>query len=109
MLAAVTPRQKPSLTNPQFQQLQDVPAEAQWFANIDNPQTRRAYESDIRSFMRSAGIIEPKDFRRVTGSPCFWCDLGRFRSPYPCGLPEAGLLKPAWLLDSLTPSLRNAA
>jgi hypothetical protein len=38
------------------------------------------------------------------GSPCFWCDLGRFGSPYPCGFPGHGLLQPAWLLDSLTPS-----
>ena len=27
----------------QFQQLATVPAAAEWFANIDNPRTRRAY------------------------------------------------------------------
>jgi hypothetical protein len=43
------------------------------------------------------------------GSSCVWCDLGRFRSPYPCGFPGCGLLQPAWLLDSLTPSIWKAA
>ena len=68
MMTAVTPIQNQSLTDPQFQMLQDVPAEAQWFADIDNPQTRRAYEADIRSFMQSAGITRPQDFRLVTRS-----------------------------------------
>ena len=68
MMSAVTPIQNQSLTDPQFQKLQDVPAEAQWFADIANPQTRRAYESDIRSFMASAGITQAQDFRLVTRS-----------------------------------------
>jgi site-specific recombinase XerD len=68
MMTAVTPIQNQSLTDPQFQMLQDVPAEAQWFADIANPQTRRAYESDIRSFMLSAGVTQPQDFRLVTRS-----------------------------------------
>jgi integrase/recombinase XerD len=68
MMTAVTPIQNQPLIDPQFQMLQDVPAEAQWFADIANPQTRRAYEADIRSFMQSAGITKPKDFRLVTRS-----------------------------------------
>ncbi|MBP9149084.1 MAG: tyrosine-type recombinase/integrase [Rhodoferax sp.] len=64
-IVALTPR---SLTDPAFQHLAEVPAEAQWFANISNPQTRRAYENDIRSFMASCGIQHPKDFRLVTRS-----------------------------------------
>ncbi|BCT67561.1 Tyrosine recombinase XerC [Nitrosospira sp. NRS527] len=36
------------------------------FANIDNPQTRRAYENDLRGFMVFAGIAQLDDFRIVT-------------------------------------------
>ena len=57
-----------SLVDPAFQRLAEVPAEAQWFANISNAQTRRAYEADIRSFMASCGISQPSDFRLVTRS-----------------------------------------
>jgi hypothetical protein len=31
----------------QFQQLSAVPPEAEWFANLDNPRTRRAYRIDL--------------------------------------------------------------
>lgn len=37
-------------------------------ANIDNPQTRRAYENDLRGFMKFVGIDRPEDFRTVTRS-----------------------------------------
>ncbi|MEO5655954.1 MAG: hypothetical protein ABIR00_08245 [Nitrosospira sp.] len=40
----------PILTAAQYRQLSDVPPAIEWFANIDNPQTRRAYENDLRSF-----------------------------------------------------------
>jgi integrase/recombinase XerD len=53
------------LSAPQFQRLAEVPPEAQWFSNLDSAQTRRAYESDIRAFMRFAGIIRPEEFRVV--------------------------------------------
>ena len=53
------------LTAPQFQRLAEVPPEAQWFANLDSAQTRRAYEGDIRAFMRFAGIVQPEEFRVV--------------------------------------------
>ncbi len=68
IMTAVAPLPPNALTDPQFQRLQEVPAEAQWFADIANPQTRRAYENDIRSFMLSAGITQPQDFRLVTRS-----------------------------------------
>ncbi len=42
------------LTAAEFQGLAAVPAEVEWFANIDNPRTRRAYQVDSREFMRSA-------------------------------------------------------
>lgn len=35
------------LTAAEFQGLAKVPAAAEWFANLDNPRTRRAYQSDI--------------------------------------------------------------
>ncbi|SDA28862.1 Site-specific recombinase XerD [Nitrosospira sp. Nsp18] len=56
------------LTALQFRQLADVPPAIEWFANIDNPQTRRAYENDLRGFMQFAGIARPEDFRIVTRS-----------------------------------------
>ena len=56
------------LSDPQFQQLAEVPAETQWFANIDNPQTRRAYQNDLAGFIRFAGITHPTEFRQVTRS-----------------------------------------
>jgi site-specific recombinase XerD len=54
------------LTRQEFQQLADVPAELEWFANIDNPRTRRAYQIDLRDFMSFVGIRRPEDFRLVT-------------------------------------------
>jgi site-specific recombinase XerD len=54
------------LTAAQFQQLADVPPVLTWFANIDNPQTRRAYQNDLQEFMVFAGIERPDQFRIVT-------------------------------------------
>lgn len=54
------------LSAPEFQQLAEVPAETQWFANIDSPQTRRAYQNDLAGFMRFTGILTPIEFRQVT-------------------------------------------
>jgi len=39
---ALTSTQPSGLTIPQFSELAEVPAALTWFANIDNPQTRRA-------------------------------------------------------------------
>jgi len=55
-----------SLTAAQFHQLADVPPAMTWFANIDNPQTRRAYQNDLQEFMAFAGIERPEQFRIVT-------------------------------------------
>jgi hypothetical protein len=54
------------LTAAEFQGLADVPLEAKWFANIDNPRTRRAYRIDIHEFMGCVGIGRPEEFRIVT-------------------------------------------
>lgn len=48
-----------------FRALAAVPAELEWFANLDNPQTRRAYRADIREFQAFAGITEPTQFREI--------------------------------------------
>jgi site-specific recombinase XerD len=57
-----------ALTAPEFQRLADVPPEAQWFANLDSDQTRRAYKNDLRAFMAFTGIAQPQEFRLVTRS-----------------------------------------
>src|ERR1700677_2939709 len=54
------------LTAAEFQKLADVPPEVEWFANISNHHTRRAYENAVKDFMGSAGIRRPKEFRTVT-------------------------------------------
>jgi site-specific recombinase XerD len=55
-----------ALTAAEFQGLSAVPAEAEWFANIDNPRTRRAYRIDIHEFMGFVGIKTPEAFRTLT-------------------------------------------
>ena len=54
------------LTKPQFQCLSEVPPELEWFANLTNKNTKRAYRNDVSAFMRFVGIKLPKDFREVT-------------------------------------------
>ena len=65
-LTASQPAPSGSLTPVQFQQLAEVPPAVTWFANIDNPPTRCAYESDLREFMRFTGIEDPTQFRGVS-------------------------------------------
>lgn len=55
-----------ALSVKQFQQLSAVPPEAQWFANLDSEQTRRAYKSDIENFSRFIGLNKPEEFRQIT-------------------------------------------
>ena len=54
------------LTAVEFQQLAQVPAAAEWFANIDNPQTRRAYRADLDDFCNFVGLAGADEFRAVT-------------------------------------------
>jgi site-specific recombinase XerD len=56
------------LTAAKFQQLNDVPAEVEWFANIQNLNTRRAYRNDVQEFMRFAGLRASVEFRLVKRS-----------------------------------------
>jgi hypothetical protein len=55
-----------ALTSAEFSQLEDVPPETEWFANIDNPNTRRAYRNDLKEFMTFAGIRTPIELRLIT-------------------------------------------
>ena len=61
----ILPPQPAGLTVSQFNQLADVPPALTWFANIDNEQTRRAYQNDVQEFMAFAGIEDPHAFRLV--------------------------------------------
>jgi len=63
---ALTIREERALTAKEFLDLADVPPEVEWFANITNPRTRRAYQIDLNDFMRFAGIRSPEEFRVVT-------------------------------------------
>lgn len=67
-LVAITPKvpEKRLLTAAEFQGLARVPVEAEWFANIANPRTKRAYENDLADFSAFVGISAPTEFRVVT-------------------------------------------
>jgi integrase/recombinase XerD len=55
-----------ALTAAQFRGLAEVPPELEWFANIRNLRTRKAYQDDLQDFMGFTGIEHPEDFRRIT-------------------------------------------
>lgn len=67
------------LTNAAFQRLAEVPPEVEWFANLGNVATRRAYESALRDFMSFVGLGRVEEFRAVTRAHVIaWRDeLGR--------------------------------
>ncbi|MQT34097.1 site-specific integrase, partial [Pseudomonas helleri] len=54
------------LSAAEFLGLSNMPSPAEWFANLDNPRTRRAYQGDIRDFCSFVGIHGPEQFREVT-------------------------------------------
>jgi integrase/recombinase XerD len=56
------------LINPAMRLLADVPPEIDWFNNLDNPRTRRAYQIDLQDFMSFVGIALPEEFRLVRRS-----------------------------------------
>jgi site-specific recombinase XerD len=56
------------LTAVEFQQLTAMPAAADWFANIDNPRTRRAYQNDLEDFCGFVGLVNAEEFGMVTRS-----------------------------------------
>lgn len=53
------------LTSDEFKRLAAVPPEIEWFANLTNAHTRRAYEKAIKDFTRFTGIRRPEEFRTV--------------------------------------------
>src|SRR5947209_16458996 len=55
-----------ALTLIQFQTLAEVPPEIEWFANLTNTNTRRAYRQDLDDFMAFAGLRQAEQFRDVT-------------------------------------------
>ena len=65
-LPALMPGEDRLLTVAEFHRLADVPPEVEWFANLSNPSTRRAYENAVRDFTRFTGIRRPAEFRAVT-------------------------------------------
>src|SRR5215472_15330023 len=65
-LRTLIPTKARALTAKEFLDLADVPPEIEWFANITNPQTRRAYHNDLKDFMRFTRISNPEVFRVVT-------------------------------------------
>lgn len=50
----------------EFQQLSELPFELEWYANLDNENTRRTYKIALRDFMQFTGIRKPEEFRQVT-------------------------------------------
>jgi hypothetical protein len=54
------------LTAEEFQGLAEVPPEVEWFRNLKNANTERAYRNAIQDFMRFTGIARPEEFRIVT-------------------------------------------
>ena len=63
------------LTSAEFHRLAKVPPEVEWFKNIRNPNTKRAYERAVTDFMLFTGIKRPEEFRLVTpGHVIAWRD-----------------------------------
>lgn len=50
----------------EFQQLSGIPIEVEWYANLDNENTRRTYKNALCDFMQFTGIRKPEEFRQVT-------------------------------------------
>lgn len=69
-----SPKNLPANPNPstrildlaEFQQLSEIPVELEWYANLDNDNTRRTYKNALQDFMQFTGIQQPEEFRQVT-------------------------------------------
>lgn len=63
------------LADPKYRNLADMPPEAEWFANIDNLHTRRAYRNDVSEFARFVGMAKIDELRLVArGHVLAWRD-----------------------------------
>jgi integrase/recombinase XerD len=49
-----------------FYDLADIPPEVEWFANLDNANTKKAYEHDVKEFMAFATVSTPIQLRQVS-------------------------------------------
>jgi len=65
-LSEIVKRENRALTAAEFHGLAEVPPELEWFANIANEKTRRAYKNDVTEFSRFIGIGSPEEMRLVT-------------------------------------------
>jgi site-specific recombinase XerD len=54
------------LTKAEFQGLAEMPAEVEWFRNLDSLNTSESYQVDLRNFMEFLGIEQAEEFREVT-------------------------------------------
>ncbi|MCC7374047.1 MAG: tyrosine-type recombinase/integrase, partial [Verrucomicrobiales bacterium] len=54
-----------ALTPTEFERLRHVPPLLEWLANLDNPNTRRAYRNDVADFMAFAGLRDAEALRTV--------------------------------------------
>lgn len=64
--SVITPGESRRLTAAQFHSISQVPELHQWFANLQNQRTRRAYRADITDFTQYIGISGPEEFAIVT-------------------------------------------
>lgn len=55
-----------NITRAEFQRLSDVPPEDEWFGNIRNPNTKRAYKKDVLEFMGFLGLQERSELPLIT-------------------------------------------
>ncbi len=60
------PPRRGLLSRAEFEGLAAVPPEAEWFANIDNAKTRRAYRIDLADFLSFTGLASADEIRLVT-------------------------------------------
>jgi DNA gyrase/topoisomerase IV subunit B len=63
---ATVPKAERRLSRAEFQGLGEMPPELEWFANLDNPRTRRAYRIDVKEFTAFAGVERPEEMRQIT-------------------------------------------
>jgi hypothetical protein len=61
------------LNTADFRRLAKVPVEIEWFANIDNPQKRRAYGNALEDFMKFTGIERPDEFGEISRAHIIAC------------------------------------
>ena len=75
------------LTAAEFQGLAEIPPEAEWFVNLKNKKTKKAYGIDVRQFMHFVGIRQPAEFRVVTRAHVIaWRDALMRQDPKPATL-----------------------